>query len=156
MNICTKVRESTHLNTITMISRVSSHNLFPTMQLIWNYSNCIWMCICICIYICICICNCIYICIWTFVLDFVCACICILHILEWSGGRGAPIIPIDVLHKLQKRFTVSFPPAFSISPNTPVSQPRKTNNFKKKKIMIQVQVLYKYIYKYYINTSTKT
>ena len=98
MNICTKVRESTHLNTITMISRVSSHNLFPTMQFIWNYSicisNCIWMCICICIYICICICNCIYICIWTFVLDFVCACICILHILEWSGGRGRLSSPL--------------------------------------------------------------
>ena len=43
-------------------------------------------------------------------------------------GVRAPIIPIDVLHKLQKRFTVSFPLAFSISPNTPVSRRLKTNH----------------------------
>ena len=56
--------------------------------------------------------------------------------MKWR--ERAPIIPIDVRHKLQKRFTVSFPLAFSISPNTTPSQPLRKKDFWK----------YKYKYKY--------
>ena len=120
--------ESRHLKTITIISPVSLTIAFPTL---WHFSTCLYLLEKAVVFV--------FVLYWYLYLHL---CLYFSHLgMKWR--ERAPIIPIDVRHKLQKRFTVSFPLAFSISPNTTASQPRGKKDFWKSDFKFVIKSNYK-------------